>query len=105
MWLILTTALATGAWAYTRSREQRAGVFAVGAVLLLLEGMLGMATGMKAVAAFAHHPRFAILPDPATVVATGLGELSNNGLLAVGCAILVGLGAILTRRRPASASA
>jgi hypothetical protein len=98
MWLMLVSALTVVGVGATRAAEKRAGVFRAGVILLLIEGMLGMATGMKAVAHFASQPTFAQLPNQAALVAEGLGELSNNGIFGAALALLLGVLALVAPR-------
>ena len=103
MWVMLISALVVGGVGATRPSAKRAGVFLAGTILLLIQGLVGMAMGMKAVAFFCSQPRFGQLPQQAAVVAEGLGELANNGLLGGALALLLGIAAVALRRaaRPA----
>jgi hypothetical protein len=60
---------------------------------------------MKAVAAFAANPKFLAMQNQAGLVAEGLGELANNGIMAGGVALLFGVAALVLRRRPTPANA
>jgi hypothetical protein len=99
MWLMLISALTVAGIAFTRAPDKRSGVLQTGTVLLVIEGMLGLATGMAAVAAFARSPKFAEVTSQAAVVAEGLGELSNNGILGAILALALGVAAIVVSVR------
>jgi hypothetical protein len=98
MWLMLVSAIAIAIYGATRPKERRHGVFVAGVLALLTQGMLGMATGMEAVAGHIAE-RGAEYPDKGAVVAMGLGELANNGTFAVFFAALFGIAALVTRSR------
>lgn len=93
MWLLLATAIGTVAVAVARPRETRALTFGVGTIAILIEGMLGLSMGMRAVSQ--HFGRF---PDPTQAIGIGLGELSNNGSFAAMLATGLGLAALLSHR-------
>lgn len=99
MWVMLIAAIATLGIAFTRPRALRAGVLASGAVVTLGMGILGMATGMAAVSA--NYQRF---PDKIAALGEGLGELSNNGSLAVALACVLGVVALVTKRQASAAA-
>jgi len=98
MWLMVVSAIAVLVVGFTRSAEKRSFVFSVGSFLMLVEGMLGLASGMKAVAAFAANPKFAELHDQAATIGQGLGEFANNGILAAFLALVLGVAALVVRR-------
>jgi hypothetical protein len=103
MWLLLASAIATVVVAATRPAPRRPVVLLSGCILVLAEGLFGMAAGMKAVAA--NYARF---PEPVAAIAEGLGELANNGVFAGALALLLGIAALVTRARlprPAPVSA
>ena len=94
MWLMLAGFLATVVIAVVRPRVARPGILAVGCIAQVILGMLGMATGMLAVA---HY--FTRNPDAnAAVVAQGLGELANNGTFGATLAAILGIAALVTGR-------
>ena len=99
MWLMLITALIVAGLAATRPREARSGVLAKGCVVILMQGMLGMATGMMAVSA--KYDRF---PDKTAAIAEGLGELANNGTFSAILFTLLGIAALVTQVRPAASA-
>jgi hypothetical protein len=98
MWLMVATAIVVAGVGLTRPREKRAGVFHAGMILLILESIFGLVAGMKAVCAYTERPAFASMANQAALVAEGLGELANNGVLGVGLALVLGLGFLVTRR-------
>lgn len=99
MWLMLASAVAAVAVAATRPSERRGRVLATAAVWVLAQGILGMALGIHAtVGAIDRVPP----ADTARILATGLGELANNGVFAAGLAMLLGCGYVLSTREPAS---
>jgi uncharacterized membrane protein len=93
MWLMLAAAVATFVTAALRPREARPGIFVVGCIASLVLGMLGLSTGLVAVAN--HYHRF---PEPLAALATGLRELSHNGTFAALLAMAQGLAALITGR-------
>ena len=94
MWILLAAAIATCVVAATRPREARPGVFVVGVITSLIFGLLGISTGLVAVAT--HYHQFP--GDPLANLATGLRELSNNGTFAATLAMFQGLAALVTGR-------
>jgi hypothetical protein len=98
MWLMLAGFLATIVIAAVRPRIARPGVFAVGTIAQLFLGILGMATGMMAVA---HHIVQRNPDNAGIVVAQGLGELSNNGTFAVLLGTILGVASLVTGRAAA----
>lgn len=102
MWMILVTSIAVAAWGLTRPKSERSSVFLAGCIVALIQGILGLSTGMEAVARHMAE-RGSHYPDQGAVVAIGLGELANNGTFAVFFAAAFGLAAILTRAKPATA--
>ena len=98
MWLMLVTALATGGYAAAQKGERRAFPLAVGSALVVIEGILGLSTGMLAVSRNAGR-----FPDKAQAIAEGLGELANNGTLAVALSLTLGLWAVLARESASKA--
>ena len=102
MWLLLVTAIAAAGIGFTRSADRRGAFFRASATLLLIEGVFGMGLGMRAVAGFAGSPKFAEMTDQAALVATGLGELANNGLFGAALALLLAIAATVSDRLPTS---
>lgn len=102
MWLILASAIATVAIAATRAERARPVVLLAGCILVLAEGLAGMALGMVAV-----QRNYAQFPDPdkIRVIAQGLSELSNNGTFAAALALALGLAALVTRPRASTPAA
>jgi len=96
MWALLVTSIGIAVWGVTRPKAERSAVFSAGVLVALAEGILGMATGMEAVASHLAA-RGGEYPDKGAAVAMGLGELANNGTFAVFFAALFGLAALLTR--------
>ncbi len=92
MWVILATTIATVAVALARGKERRSMTFVVGMCAVMIEGMMGLSTGMIAVSK--HFGRF---PDAAQAIGIGLGELANNGTFAATIATVFGLAALFTR--------
>lgn len=90
MWAILITAIAAAAIAATRPKEKRVGALMGGCIAVLMQGMLGMATGMVAVS---HN--YAKFPEKVDAVAAGLGELANNGTFAGAVVLVLGLWALV----------
>ena len=68
-------------------------VFTVGCIFSLISGMLGMSTGMVAVAK--HYRDF---PDPLWALGEGLRELSNNGTFAVILAFILFVVGVVSKR-------
>lgn len=77
MYLTLVVALVTVAIAATRAKAEQPWILLAGAVLSLGSGLVGIATGLQMVAA--HYRDF---PEPLLALATGLRELSYNGVFA-----------------------
>ena len=94
MWVMLIAAIASAGIAATRSKQQRAKVLVVGSVTSIALGLLGISFGMMAVSRYAARVGDKM---SASLVAEGLGELSNNGTFAVLLAAMLALGAFLTR--------
>jgi hypothetical protein len=99
MWVMLICAIGAAAVAAARGPARRSDVLAAGSLLVLIEGVAGMASGMKAVAGAV--PTFT--GDKGAIVAEGLGELANDGLLGAGLALALGVAALVTRRPPSAA--
>lgn len=98
MWLLLAVAIGTVVLVFVRPRGQRPGILFGAMVLCVILGILGLATGLEAVAS--HFGRF---DDPTAAIGQGLGELANNGTFSAGLALLFGGGHLLTRRMSATA--
>ena len=99
MWVMLASAIVAAGVAVARGRERRYDVLGAGTILVLIEGILGMAAGMKAVSA-AHEM---LGGDKGSIVAAGLGELANDGILAAVLALALGVAALVARPSPATA--
>ena len=92
MWLMLFAFIGSAVFAATRDAKDRPAVLLGGCILSLILGILGMATGMQAVAA-----NYAKFPEPLDAVAQGLRELSNNGIFSALLASLQGVVAWVLR--------
>jgi hypothetical protein len=99
MWAMVVAAVGAGIYAATRPSGGRSAALAAGAFGVVLLGILGMSTGMEAVAAGIGRHR-ATWPEAGYTVALGLGELANNGTLAVVLAALLCVAALATRSQP-----
>src|SRR5262245_48661561 len=97
MWAMVICAIAVVVLAIFRGPNARPRVLLAGCILAIIQGMLGMATGMEAVAS--HYDRFS---DKTGAVAEGLGELANNGTLGGGLALAFGLAALIAYERRAA---
>lgn len=102
MWASLVIAIGVGGYGFTRDAAKRAGVLFGGAFAVLLSGLLGMTTGMEAVASGIAH-QGASWPRAGYAVGLGLGELANNGTLAVALASILGLAALAIRPKTQAA--
>jgi hypothetical protein len=100
MWVMLITAVAVVAIAATRRGEARPRVLSGGCVLLMLEGMFGLSTGMMAISR-----KYSAFPDPTAAIAGGLGELANNGTFSACLALALGVASVVARHRVAAARA
>jgi len=94
MWFMLISAIAVALIAALRGPKARPPILLAGSILTIIESILGMATGMAAVAR--NYDRF---PDKVGAVAEGLSELSNNGTLGSVLALALGIAAIITYAR------
>lgn len=94
MWVMLITALSAGVAALGSGRDHRPRILAAAIAAVLAESMLGMSTGLIAVSHAAEQRG-----DTARLVAAGIGELANNGVLG-GVLALALLGAWLVATRP-----
>ena len=92
MILILATALAAPTLALLRKGPARAEVLSQAAVLVLLEGLFGVASNMEAVADYlrAH-------PEEPDAVAQGIGEAMNAGTFATAVALVLWVAAVIAR--------
>lgn len=97
MWLLLVTAVVTFGVAATRAKKARSVVLFAGLVIVLIEGMLGLSTGLIAVSS--HFDQF---PDKVEAIGVGLGELANNGIFASILAVLLGVASIAARTKEAA---
>ena len=92
MWLMVFAAVGSAVFAFSRDAKDRPAAMLAGCILSCILSVFGMATGMQAVAA--HYDKF---PEPLVAIATGLRELSNNGILGSVLAVLQGLVAWVLR--------
>ena len=99
MWAILISAIAVVVLASIRSPKARPRILLAGCILAIIQAILGMATGMVAVAS--HYDRF---DDKAGSIAGGLAELANNGTFGGGVALVLGIAALVTYQRIAEKS-
>lgn len=97
MWGMLLTALVATVAALGSGRDHRPRILAAATGAVLAESLLGMSTGLLAVSRAARHGS-----DAGVLVATGIGELANNGVLGGGLALAL-LGAWLASTRPRAA--
>ena len=93
MWALLITALFVTGWAAAGPKEARSRALSIGCMVVLMEGMLGMATGMMVVSR-----KYELFADKSAAIAGGLGELANNGTFAAVLFTLLGIGALLTSK-------
>ncbi len=94
MYLTLIVGLVTVALAARRTKSEQAWILAGGSVLALASGLIGVATGLQMVAA--HYRDF---PEPLVALATGLRELSYNGVFAAMVSAALMLSALVLRPR------
>jgi hypothetical protein len=99
MWAMLIAAIATLAVAFTRPANKRPGILFSGAVISIALGMIGMSTGMVAVANNFHK-----FPDKVAALGEGLGELSNNGTFAVILAFVLFVVGLVAKRGASAAA-
>ncbi len=104
MWVILLGAIAFSAYAATRPKAERSGVLLGGCIFVIIQGVLGMSSGMVAVA-HAVAEGGPLAGRGAEMTAVGLGELANCGTFSSMLAMALGLGAIVTRPKRAAAQA
>jgi len=95
MWALLITFFFSAGLAAARPKVMRSGILGKGAVIVLALGMLGLATGMKAVSA-----HFGSYPDKAEAIGIGLGELANNGTFSFILFTILGVASLATAARP-----
>jgi hypothetical protein len=96
MWLMLGTTILALGLAETRPKAARPSVLVTGTIATIIQGMLGMATGLLMVSR--HYHQF---PDPMAALGEGLGEASHNGTFAGILATLLGLAALVSARSAA----
>lgn len=94
MWLMLISTIAVAVIAAMRGKKARPPILLAGCILVIIESILGMATGMVAVS-----QKYDKFPDKLDAVATGLGELSNNGTFGAALALALGIAAVVTHLR------
>lgn len=92
MWAMVATAIGFGAAAFAQPSRRQARL-QLGAAVVGAEGLLGMALGMKAVA---HYMNQVPAAEAGKLVAVGLGELANNGILAA----VLALGLLVAAQLP-----
>lgn len=98
MWVMLITALGAGAAAAWNGPDARPRILAAATVAVLAQGMLGMAAGIVATSRAADAGG-----DAARLLAIGLGELANNGILGGGLALALGAAWLYSTRPRAAA--
>lgn len=98
MWLLLFAFVATIAVAGARKPEDRVATLVTGCIISLILAILGISTGLQAVAANYHK-----FPEPLPALATGLRELSNNGIFGALLATIQGMGALVAKARAKNA--
>ena len=98
MWVMLVTALGAGVAAMWNGPDARPRILGAATVAVLAQGMLGMATGIVATTRALSRAE-----DPVRLLACGLGELANNGILGGGLALALGA-AWLAVTRPRAAA-
>ena len=96
MWAMLISAIAVVALAVVRGPKARPRILLAGCILAIIQSILGMATGMTAVAM--HYESFA---DKTGAIAGGLSELANNGTFGGALALVFGIAALVTYERAA----
>jgi hypothetical protein len=94
MWALLIIFCFSAGLAAARPKALRSGILSKGAVAVVAAGLLGMATGMKAVSA--HVGSF---PDKAEAIGIGLGELANNGTFSFILFTILGVASLATAPR------
>lgn len=97
MWAILAGAVLSVALAATRPVAQRAAILVTGSMATLVQGVLGMATGLWMVSR--NYQRF---PNPVEAIGTGIGEASHNGSFAGVLALVLGVAALVSARQAAA---
>lgn len=97
MWAMLISVIAVAALAIVRGPKARPRILLAGTILTIIESILGMATGMSAVAM--HYESFA---DKTGSIANGMSELANNGTFGGSLALALGIAALVTYERAAS---
>ncbi len=97
MYVILGTAVVAVVLAAAKPVGARPAILVTGTVATLIQGVLGMATGLLMVSR--HYHRF---PNPVEALGQGLGEASHNGTFAGVLATLLGFAALLSARQAAA---
>ena len=92
MWLMVLTAVFAGIWAYSRPGSATR-LLARASVVVLMEGMLGLASGLAAVS-----KHLADAPEPAKLTLVGMGELAHNGTLAAGLFLVLGTSSLVAEQ-------
>jgi hypothetical protein len=93
MLLIILVAIVTAVVAAVRPTGRQREVLFAGAIAALAAGMLGLASGLQAVAAAV--PRFA---NPIEALCVGLRELSYNGVFSAMVAAALALAALVVKQ-------
>ncbi len=96
MWAILVTGVLAVVLAATRPAAARPGVLMTGSIAAIVQGMLGLSSGLLMVSR--NYQRF---PNPMEAIGAGLGEASHNGTFGALVATLLGLAALITARQVA----
>ena len=96
MWVMLITAIGAGVAATWNGPDARPRILAAATVGVLAQAMLGMALGLVMVSRAAERAA-----DAGHLVALGLGELANNGILGGGLALALGAAWLVATRRSA----
>lgn len=96
MWVMLITAIGAGVAAMWNGPDARPRILAAATVGVLAQAMLGMALGLVMVSRAAGRAA-----DAGRLVALGVGELANNGILGGGLALALGAAWLVATRRSA----
>jgi hypothetical protein len=78
-----------------RPAHKRAGLLALMAVWIVIQGMAGMATGIHMVVRYLDRVHDG---DKVKILAAGLGELANNGIFAAVLATILGVAYVIANR-------
>ena len=91
MWVMVAALAATVTIAFVRPRAFRARTLGIGAIVQLGIGLFGTSLGLAAVS-----KGFQRFPDHVEALGIGIGEVANNGILAGGLALALGLAALVS---------